>query len=90
LFMSVTMTDPAQAHYRILVVDDDTSMREFLDLLLSSENYQVVTAETGNRALDLIGRQVFDLVLVDIRLGDITGLEVLKQVKKTILRPWSS
>jgi two-component system, NtrC family, response regulator PilR len=77
------MTDPARAHYRILVVDDDTSMREFLDLLLSSENYQVATAETGKRALDLIGRQIFDLVLVDIRLGDITGLEVLKQVKKT-------
>jgi two-component system, NtrC family, response regulator PilR len=83
LFLRVAMTDPARAHYRILVVDDDTSMREFLDLLLSSENYQVATAETGKRALDLIGRQIFDLVLVDIRLGDITGLEVLKQVKKT-------
>jgi two-component system, NtrC family, response regulator PilR len=82
LFLSVTMAEPTQDQYRILVVDDDTSMREFLDLLLSRENYHVSTAETGTRALEMIGSQVFDLVLVDIRLGDITGLEVLKQVKK--------
>ncbi len=64
------------------MVDDDTSMREFLDLLLTRENYDVFTAENGNRALSMIHSQAYDLVLVDIRLGDITGLEVLKQVKQ--------
>jgi two-component system, NtrC family, response regulator PilR len=68
--------------YNILVVDDDQSMREFLDLLLSRENYRVSSAENGNQALGLINKHIYDLVLVDIRLGDITGLEVLKQVKK--------
>jgi two-component system, NtrC family, response regulator PilR len=76
------MAEPTHDQYKILVVDDDTSMREFLDLLLSRENYRVSTAESGTRALDLINSHVFDLVLVDIRLGDMTGLEVLKQVKK--------
>ncbi len=76
------MTDAKRESFRLLVVDDDTSMREFLELLLSRENYFVTTAENGNRALDLIDEHTYDLVLVDIRLGDITGLEVLKQVKK--------
>ncbi|EMS80128.1 sigma-54-dependent transcriptional regulator [Desulfotignum phosphitoxidans] len=76
------MTEAKRDQFRLLVVDDDTSMREFLELLLSRENYCVTTAENGNRALDLIRNHTYDLVLVDIRLGDITGLEVLKQVKQ--------
>jgi len=75
------MTDPGRDRFSILVVDDDTSMREFLELLLSRENYGVTTAKNGTRALDLIQDQAYDLALVDIRLGDITGLEVLKQIK---------
>ncbi|MCF8087344.1 MAG: sigma-54 dependent transcriptional regulator [Desulfotignum sp.] len=76
------MTEAKRDQFRLLVVDDDTSMREFLELLLSKENYCVTTAENGKRALKLIGSHTYDLVLVDIRLGDITGLEVLKQVKQ--------
>ncbi|MCA1784878.1 MAG: sigma-54 dependent transcriptional regulator, partial [Desulfobacteraceae bacterium] len=68
--------------YNILVVDDDQSMREFLDLLLSRENYRVSSAESGKQALELINKNIYDLLLVDIRLRDITGLEVLQQVKK--------
>jgi two-component system response regulator PilR (NtrC family) len=81
-FLISAMTDPNRGRFRILVVDDDTSMREFLDLLLTRENHDVFTAENGNRALSMIHSHVYDLVLVDIRLGDITGLEVLKQVKQ--------
>jgi two-component system response regulator PilR (NtrC family) len=80
--MISAMTDPGRDRFSILVVDDDTSMRDFLDLLLSKENYDVTTAANGNRALTMIRSQAYDLVLVDIRLGDITGLEVLKQVKQ--------
>ena len=81
MFLISAMTDPGLDRFSILVVDDDTSMREFLELLLSRENYGVTTAENGTRALDLIQDQAYDLALVDIRLGDITGLEVLKQIK---------
>jgi two-component system response regulator PilR (NtrC family) len=80
--MISAMTDSGRDRFSILVVDDDTSMRDFLDLLLSKENYDVTTAANGNRALTMIRSQAYDLVLVDIRLGDITGLEVLKQVKQ--------
>ena len=68
--------------YKILVVDDDEGMREFLELLLTRENYQVFTARTGKQAVNMIQKNTYDLVLADIRLGDITGLDVLKQVKK--------
>lgn len=67
---------------KILVVDDETSMREFLDVLLSREGYAVETARNGKQALKFLGKTVYDLVLTDIRLGDITGLDVLKEVKK--------
>jgi len=68
--------------HSILVVDDDTSMREFLDLLLAKEGYAVTLAKNGKQALGLIQKKKYDLVLTDIRLGDITGLEVLKGVRK--------
>ena len=68
--------------YNILVVDDDECMREFLEVLLTKENYRVSTARTGKQAVNMIQKNTYDLVLADIRLGDITGLDVLKQVKK--------
>ena len=58
----------------ILVVDDETSMREFLEMLLSKEGYRVSLAKNGKQAITLIQKKAYDLVLTDIRLGDITGL----------------
>ena len=66
----------------ILVVDDDASMREFLELLLAKEGYAVTLAKNGRQALGQVKKKKYDLVLTDIRLGDITGLEVLKAVRK--------
>jgi len=68
--------------YKILVVDDETSMREFLEVLLSKEGYQVFEAKNGKQALNMIKKNDYDLVLTDIRLGDITGLEILRKSKK--------
>jgi two-component system response regulator PilR (NtrC family) len=68
--------------HSILVVDDDTSMREFLELLLSKEGYAVTLAKNGKQALSQVRKKKYDLVLTDIRLGDITGLDVLKGVRK--------
>ncbi len=67
---------------RILVADDELSMREFLEVLLSKEGYRVSLAKNGNQAVKLIQNNAYDLVMTDIRLGDITGLEVLKEAKK--------
>lgn len=68
--------------HSILVVDDETSMREFLEVLLTKEGYRVTTAKNGKKALKLIQKNAYDLVLSDIRLGDITGLDVLRDVKR--------
>lgn len=70
----------ATAH-KILVVDDEASMREFLDVLLTKEGYAVSEAKNGKQALKKIKKIDYDLILSDIRLGDITGLEVLKEAK---------
>ena len=68
--------------HSILVVDDEISMREFLEMLLSKEGYAVSLAKNGKQALNQIKKKNYDLVLTDIRLGDITGLDVLRAVKK--------
>ncbi|MBA3011775.1 MAG: sigma-54 dependent transcriptional regulator [Proteobacteria bacterium] len=68
--------------HTILVVDDELSMREFLDMLLSKVGYKVTLAKNGKQAVNLIQNHSYDLVLSDIRLGDITGLDVLKEAKK--------
>ena len=67
---------------KILVVDDELSMRELLELLLSRAGYAVSCAGSGKEALSMIRDNVYDLVLSDIRLGDMTGLEVLNSAKK--------
>ncbi|NNF98298.1 MAG: sigma-54-dependent Fis family transcriptional regulator [Desulfobacteraceae bacterium] len=66
----------------LLVVDDELSMRELLEFMLSKEGYHVTCAENGNTAISKLEKQTFDLILCDIRLGDITGLEVLRAAKK--------
>jgi len=73
------MTDKSP---HILVVDDELSMRELLEIMLAGEGYKVACAETGRRAISMIKKTDFDLLLCDIRLGDITGLDVLRASKK--------
>jgi len=65
----------------ILVVDDELSMRELLEVLLTKEGYKVSCAEDGSKAISMIKKTGFDLLLCDIRLGDITGIDVLKAAK---------
>jgi len=67
----------------ILVVDDELSMREVLEYMLNKEGYQVTCAENGVSAIGLLEKQHFDLLLCDIKLGDMSGLEVLRASKKT-------
>ncbi|MFH1156298.1 MAG: sigma-54 dependent transcriptional regulator [Pseudomonadota bacterium] len=66
----------------ILIVDDELSMREFLDVLLTQEGYSVSSAKNGKTALRMIESKDYDLILSDIRLGDITGLDLLKAAKQ--------
>lgn len=67
---------------KILVVDDDQDGLHLLDFALKSKGWQVVTASFGNTALETFKKESFDLVLLDLRLPDIDGLEVMKQMKE--------
>jgi two-component system response regulator PilR (NtrC family) len=67
---------------RILVVDDERSMRELLAIVLRREGYEVLLAENGRTAVDLLGREPVDLLISDIKMPDLSGVEVLRAAKK--------
>jgi len=66
---------------KILVVDDEPSMREFLDIMLQGDGYDVRCAENGTEAIDFFERETYDLVITDIRMKPVDGLAVLKHCK---------
>ena len=66
----------------ILVVDDEQSMREFLEIILTKEGYQVTTAAGGSEAIELLEKNSYDLVITDIRMKQVDGLNVLKRCKE--------
>ena len=73
---------PDQLKPHILVIDDEISMLELLEIILNKEGYQVTSAESGQKAFELIDEQVYDLLLCDIKLGDFNGIEVLRKAKE--------
>ncbi len=66
----------------ILIADDELSMRQLLELMLTREGYHISYATSGRDAINMIEKHEFDLVLSDIRLGDMIGLEVLRAAKR--------
>src|SRR4249920_3689964 len=67
---------------RILVVDDERSMRELLAIVLRREGYEVLLAENGRGAIDLLEREPVDLLISDIQMPDLSGVDVLRAAKK--------
>jgi two-component system response regulator PilR (NtrC family) len=67
---------------RILVVDDERSMRELLAIVLRREGYEVLLAENGRAAIDLLEREPVDLLISDIKMPDLSGVEVLRAAKR--------
>jgi two-component system response regulator PilR (NtrC family) len=67
---------------RILVVDDERSMRELLAIVLRREGYEVLLAENGRTAIDLLEREPVDLLISDIKMPDLSGVDVLRAAKK--------
>ncbi|MBW1770917.1 MAG: sigma-54-dependent Fis family transcriptional regulator, partial [Deltaproteobacteria bacterium] len=66
----------------LLVVDDDLSMREMLEVMLTSEGYDVAFAEDGAKAIRMLNDKAYDLILCDIRMEPVGGLEVLRKAKR--------
>jgi DNA-binding response OmpR family regulator len=69
------------ARATILVVDDEPGIRFFLEEMLANDGHQVVAVDNGKRALEHIAAEEFDLALVDLRLKDVGGLEVLSTLR---------
>jgi two-component system response regulator PilR (NtrC family) len=67
---------------RILVVDDDTSLRQFLGILLKKEGYRVELASGGREGVAAMEREPADLVVTDLYMGDMDGMSVLRTVKE--------
>ncbi len=67
---------------KVLVVDDELSMREFLEIMLLKEGYNVITACNGFDALAILEKEPVDLIITDIRMNGIDGLKVLKKSKE--------
>ena len=67
---------------RILVVDDEPSMREMLRIVLRRDGYDVTLAESGTEAIEVLRAKPFDLLLSDIRMPDLSGVEVLRAARE--------
>src|SRR6185503_14220196 len=70
-----------EAKGRILVVDDLATNRNLMTRRFQRAGFKVTEAESGRAALDLIGRQTFDVVLLDILMPEMDGFEVLKKIR---------
>jgi len=66
---------------RILVVDDEESIREFLEIMLRKEGYEVSCVEDGQKALDALKKKTVDMVISDMQMPNMTGIQLLKEVK---------
>src|ERR1044071_6074961 len=67
---------------RILVVDDEANARHGLEKLLRQENYTVVTAESGQQALELAAENAPDVVVTDLNMPGMDGVELLVQLRE--------
>jgi two-component system, NtrC family, response regulator PilR len=66
---------------RILIVDDELSMREFLSILVEREGYETVAAADAEQALLLLETSLFDLVISDVQMPGLNGIELLGRIK---------
>jgi two-component system response regulator PilR (NtrC family) len=76
---SQPMADPP----RILVVDDEEGMRDFLSILLQKEGHAVEAVRNGEEALRAMAQYPFDLIITDLKMPRISGLELLQRIKET-------
>jgi DNA-binding NtrC family response regulator len=73
----------ASSPVKVLVVDDEAGMRKSLAIMLRRDGYAVTEAAGGKEALEQLGREVFDLVVADLNMEDLSGLEVLRHIRQS-------
>jgi DNA-binding NtrC family response regulator len=69
---------------RILIVDDDENIRKVLTMILEDEGYVVDQAETAEQAIEKTEKNFYNMALIDIRLPDMEGIELLTKMKDTV------
>ena len=67
---------------KLLLIDDDKLVLESFKAILRKEAYQVFGVKSGTEALELLKQKKFDLILVDLMMEDMDGLDILKEVKR--------
>jgi CheY-like chemotaxis protein len=75
-------TDEAPATWRILVVEDVPSQQKLLVKVLSKSGHSVATADSGREAIDLVEREPFDIVLMDVQMPGMSGHEAARELRK--------
>ena len=75
-----SMSNAARGTIRILIVDDDRTLREGCASVLQVEGYNVSTCGRGDEALEMVRRAHYDIVMVDLYMTPVPGLEILKSV----------
>jgi DNA-binding NtrC family response regulator len=71
------------AEGRILIIDDEDSIRDYLSMMLEREGYEVSACEDGKKALKLSSKEDFDVVITDIQLPGMSGIEILSSVRES-------
>ena len=68
---------------KFLIVDDEPDVVDSVSELFTLRNYNVITATSGTKALEMVKKEKPNIIILDIRMPDISGMDVLKEVRKT-------
>jgi len=80
--MSPKTNQPSSSKARILIVDDDASQRSLLNSFLNGQGFETVPVSSGERALEVLGEQEVAMMISDVRMPGISGLETLHRLRK--------
>ncbi|WP_454055113.1 response regulator transcription factor [Clostridium sp. Marseille-Q7071] len=72
---------------KVLIVDDDNEIRNVVSIYLKNEGYEVLQAENGYKALEIIKAESIDLVLLDIMMPEFNGIELCNEIRKNYVMP---
>ncbi|MFC5051933.1 response regulator [Rubritalea spongiae] len=82
LMMADQLTEASHKKHRILIVDDEPTLRIGLEVALEDDDRDIVSVSSGSEALELLKEESFNLIVLDLNMPDVTGLDVLNELRK--------